>query len=432
MSLPGESEVAGQPSGPGSEAPAPTTGEPRITAPTTTGHEADDSEATSPDGFQTSRVVSVAAGHAVHDTFTAFLAPLLPRFVDRLSLSNTAAGSLSTFLQIPSLAQPFIGYLADRTALRRIVVLGPAVTATAMSLLGWAPGYWGLVALLLVAGLSVAAFHATAPVAVGYLAGDRLGRGMGFWMVGGELGRTLGPLVVVSALAVMSLRSMAFLALAGVAASITLHFRLRDVPLRSRGDGARVHWRPAVREMRSLMGLLGALIALRSLMVMATTVFLPIFLTQEGAGTWLAGAALSIVEAAGMAGALSGGWISDHLGRRSILLFGHVAAPVALVAFVAGDGWLRIATLPFMGFSLLAAPPVMMALVQESFPRTRALANGVYLSMNFAIRSVAAIAYGALGDAVGLPTAAVIAAGAMLAGLPLIVTLFRPPTTPHL
>ncbi|HEC10449.1 MAG TPA: MFS transporter, partial [Acidimicrobiales bacterium] len=305
------------------------------------------------------------------------------------------------------------------------------VTATAMSLLGWAPGYWGLVALLLIAGLSVAAFHATAPVAVGYLSGDRMGRGMGFWMVGGELGRTLGPLVVVSALAVMSLRSMAFLALAGITASITLHFRLRDVPLRTRGDGARVHWRPAVREMRGLMALLGGIIALRSLMVMATTVFLPIFLTENGSGTWLAGAALSIVEAAGMAGALSGGWISDHLGRRSILLFGHVVAPVALLVFVAGEGWIRIATLPLIGFSLLAAPPVMMALVQESFPETRALANGVYLSMNFAIRSVAAIAYGAVGDALGLPTAAVIAAMAMFAGLPLILLLFRRPAAAH-
>ncbi len=377
-------------------------------------------------GFQTSRVASVAAGHAVHDTFTAFLAPLLPRFVERLSLSNTAAGSLSTFLQLPSLTQPFIGYLADRTALRRIVVLGPGVTATAMSLLGWAPGYWGLVALLLVAGLSVAAFHATAPVAVGYLSGDRMGRGMGFWMVGGELGRTLGPLVVVSALAVMSLRSMAFLALAGMAASVTLHFRLRNVPLRTRGDGGRVHWRPALREMRRLMALLGLLIALRSLMVMATTVFLPIFLTNEGDSTWLAGAALSMVEAAGMVGALSGGWISDHLGRRSILLFGHVAAPLSLLVFVAADGWFRIATLPFIGFSLLAAPPVMMALVQESFPETRALANGVFLSMNFAIRSMAAIAYGAVGDALGLPTATVIAAVSMFAGLPLVLLLFRP------
>lgn len=375
--------------------------------------------------FQTGRVASIAGGHAVHDTFTAFLPPLLPRFVETLSLSNTAAGSLSFFLQIPSLLQPVIGHLADRTALRWIVVLGPGVTATAMSLLGWAPGYWGLAVMLLVAGLSVAAFHATAPVAIGYLSGNRLGRGMGFWMVGGELGRTLGPLVVVSALAVMSLRSMAFLALAGIAASVVLHFRLRDVPLRSRGDGEQVHWRPAVRAMRGLMLMLAGLVALRSMMVMSTTIFLPIFLTEEGTSIWLAGAALSIVEAAGIAGAFSGGWISDHVGRRAVLIFGQVAAPTALLLFLAADGWMRIALLPMIGFTLLSIPPVLMALVQEQFPQSRALANGVYLSMNFAIRSLAAIGYGAVGDAFGLSTAMAIAAIAMFGGLPLIWLLFR-------
>ena len=46
-----------------------------------------------------------------------------------------------------------------------------------------------------------------------------------------------------------------------------------------------------------------------------------------------------------------------------------------------------------------------MALVQEQFPDSRALANGVYLSINFAIRSIAAVVYGAAGDAFGLSTA---------------------------
>ena len=377
--------------------------------------------------FQTGRLVTIAGGHAVHDTFTAFLAPLLPRFVEKFSLSNTAAGLLSTFLQIPSLLQPVIGHLADRTTLRWIVVLGPAVTATAMSLLGWAPTYAVLAILLLLAGLSVAAFHATAPVAVGFLSGRQLGRGMGYWMVGGELGRTVGPLVVVSALAVLSLQSMAFLALAGIAASLVMHYRLRDVALRSRGDGEQVHWRPAVRAMRGLMIVLAGLIAVRSMMMMSVTIFLPIFLTEEGSSIWLAGAALSIVEAAGIAGALAGGWLSDHIGRKTVLVFGHIAAPTALLLFLAAEGWVRITLLPVIGFTLLAIPPVLLAIVQERFPETRALANGVFLSLNFAIRSLAAIGFGAVGDALGLETAMAIAAIATFGGLPLIWVLFRRP-----
>ncbi|MDH5372792.1 MAG: MFS transporter [Acidimicrobiia bacterium] len=375
--------------------------------------------------FQTGRVATIAGGHAVHDTFTAFLPPLLPRFIESMSLSNTAAGMLSAFLQIPSLLQPVIGHLADRTTLRWIVVLAPSITAAAMSLLGWAPGYAVLALLLLVAGLSVASFHATAPVAIGYLSGRRLGRGMGFWMVGGELGRTLGPLVVVSALAVMSLRSMAFLAIAGLVTSVILHFRLREVSLRSRGDGEQIHWKTAVQAMRGVMLLLAGLVVLRSMMMMATTIFLPVFLTEEGTSLWMAGAALSIVEGAGVAGAFAGGWISDRVGRRAVLAFSHVAAPISLLLFMVADGWVRIALLPVIGVTLLAIQPALMALVQEQFPDSRALANGVYLSINFAIRSIAAVVYGAAGDAFGLSSAMLIGAIAMFGGLPLIWMLPR-------
>ncbi len=377
------------------------------------------------DEFQTGRLVTIAGGHAVHDTFTAFLAPLLPRFVEKLSLTNTAAGLLSVFLQIPSLLQPVIGHLADQRALRWIVVLGPAVTGTAMSFLGWAPGYFGLAVLLLLAGLSVAAFHATAPVAVAYLSGNRLGRGMGFFMVGGELGRTLGPIVVVSTLAVMSLRSIAFLAIAGIATSVVLHLLLRNATLRTKNDGEQVPWRTAVRSMRGLMVVLGGITAVRSMMMMSVTIFLPLFLTEAGTSVWLAGAALSIVEAAGIAGAFAGGWVSDHIGRKAVLVFGHIAAPLALLGFLATDGAARIALLPVIGITLLAIPPVLMALVQEQVPESRALANGIYLSMNFAIRSTAAVAFGAFGDAFGLRTAMTIGAFAMFAGLPLIWILFR-------
>ena len=174
------------------------------------------------------------------------------------------------------------------------------------------------------------------------------------------------------------------------------------------------------------MMVLAGLTAMRSMMMLAVTVFLPLYLTETGTSLWLAGAALSIVEAAGVGGAFAGGWISDHIGRKAVLVFGHLVAPVALLAFLAASGWVRIAMLVVVGFSLLAVPPVIMALVQEQAPKSRALANGFYLSMSMAIRSIAAIGYGVFADRFGLETAMVMGAIAMFGGLPLIWLLFRP------
>jgi FSR family fosmidomycin resistance protein-like MFS transporter len=377
----------------------------------------------SPGGFQTRRVAIIAGGHAVHDTYPAFLPPLLPRLIDELSLSNTAAGSLQAFLSIPSLLQPFVGRLADRTTLRAVVVAAPGVTAVLMSLLGWAPTYAVVSIVLFVAGISVAGFHAVAPAAVGRLSGDRLGHGMGLWMVGGEVGRTIGPVIVVSTIGLLGLRSMPVLAVFGVAASAVLWLQLRDAPLEPPTTATPVAWRPALASMRRVMLVLSGIVAMRALMMMAAITYLAVFLTEEGVTEWFAGASLSIVEAAGIAGALAGGWVSDRIGRRSVLLVGHVAAPLCLLGLLAADGWLRVPVLLALGVTLLSIQPVNMALVQEQFPHVRAFANGVYLSLSFAIRSVAAVVFGVVADAYGLRSAFAAAAAAMLAAIPLVFLL---------
>lgn len=376
--------------------------------------------------FQTRRVAMIAGGHAVHDTFTAFLPPLLPRLIDRLALSNTAAGSLQAFVSIPSLLQPFVGRLADRTTLRVVVIAAPAVTAILMSMLGWAPTYAVLAIVLFVAGISVAGFHAVAPAAVGRVSGNRLGHGMGLWMVGGEVGRTIGPVLVVSALGLVGLRSMVVLSVFGVAASLVLWRHLRDAPLEPPGDSLRGSWRIVLGGMRRVMLVLSGIVAMRALMMMASVTYLAVFLTAEGVSEWFAGASLSIVEAAGIAGALAGGWLSDRIGRRRVLFVGHLAAPLCLFALLAADGWMRVPALLALGVTLLSIQPVNMALVQEQFPDTRAFANGVYLSLSFAIRSVAAVAFGAMADAFGLRAAFTAAAVAMFAAIPLVFLLPEP------
>ncbi len=285
--------------------------------------------------FQTGRVVTLTAGHAIHDTYTAFLAPLLPAFKENLLLSNTQLGLLTVFMNAPSLLQPVLGYLGDRADLRTLVSLAPAVAGVTMSLLGVAPGYAALALLLLVAGLNSANLHAVAPVMAGRLSGDRLGRGMGFWMVGGELGRTLGPLIVVTAVARLGLQGTPWLMAFGFLASLLVYRGLRGVPMHAPQDGDRPASWQALRSMGPFLVPLVAILVVRALMIGALTTYLPVFLSEEGATLWRAGAALSLLQAAGVVGALLGGALSDRLGRRLILALSLLLTPVFMFAFLA-------------------------------------------------------------------------------------------------
>lgn len=381
--------------------------------------------------FQTGRVLTISGAHAVHDTYTAFLAPLLPLFITSFALSKTGAGLLTVFLQTPSLLQPFIGHLADSVSLRTFVILAPAVTAVMMSLLGMAPSYAAMALLLVVAGLSSASLHAVGPVMIGNLSGRSLGRGMGFWMVGGELGRTLGPILIVSAVQWLGLKGTPWLMIGGLLTSAILFFRLRDVSGRPPNAGEGLPWRQALRKMGPLLAPLVGFIIVRSFLMSALTIYLPTFLSEEGADLWFAGVSLSVLEAAGVVGALAGGSISDRLGRRTVLFISMLATPLLLFVFLEVKDWARIPLLLMLGFTALSVTPVIMALVQESFPQNRALANGTYMSLSFILRSGVVIAVGSLADFFGLRWAFAASAVISLLGLPLILLLpkSRPSTT---
>jgi FSR family fosmidomycin resistance protein-like MFS transporter len=344
-------------------------------------------------------------------------------FIEKLSLAKAEAGLLTVFLQGPSLLQPFIGHLGDRLDLRFAVILTPALTAACMSLLGVAPGYAVIALLLVTAGVSAAVLHSLAPVIAGRLSGHRLGFGMGFWMVGGELGRTLGPILLVSAIAVLGLHGMPWLMIGGVGASALLFFGVRGASPVSGDHAAPRDFARAVRSVRSLFVPLSGVVIARSFMLAAFATYLPVFLREEGASLWFAGASLSVLEAAGVVGALVGGSASDVLGRRRVMAASLLISPAIMVLFVYYTGWGRLPVLLALGFAGLMATPVIMASVQESFPENRALANGIYMALNFGIRSVVIVLVGGLADWIGMRSAFLVCAVVGLLGTPFVFWL---------
>jgi len=373
--------------------------------------------------FQGRAVALIAGVHTLHDTYAGFLPPLLPLFIENLAISRAEAGLLDVFMRWPSVLQPFIGYLADRVSLRYVLIIAPAITTTLMSLIGIAPSYAILAALLMAVGLSSAAFHAVAPAIAGKLSGTLLGRGRSFWMMGGALGRALGPVVVVTAIRLVGLEGMPWLAILGIVSSLSLLILLRDVkdPPAVRGPTLRLG--PAMRAMSRGMLPLGALVIARALLSASVNTFLPTFLTDEGADLWFAGVSLTALELAGLPGVLAGGYLSDRLGRRLVLFVSVLAAPLLVLLLLSVSGWAYVPVLLLLGFTMLSTTPVLMALVQESFPENRALANGLYMAASFVIRSGAIYLVGLGGDWVGLRTTLYLCAAVSLLALPFIPRL---------
>lgn len=351
--------------------------------------------------FETGQVLTISAGHFVHDVYTAFVSPLLPLIIEKLSISLTLAGSLTAFLQLPGLLNPFIGYLADKISLRFFVILAPAVTATLISMMGFAPNYLALAAILLATGVSVAAFHAPAPAMIAEVSHQKVGQGMSFFMAGGELGRTIGPLLAVWAVSVWTLDGIYRLMVLGWAASLVLFIRFRSIPAPVSTGGS---LRAALPSLKTLFLPLLFVTFFRNFLVAGLSVYLPTFMNMEGASLMAAGGALSIYQFAGAAGALSSGALSDRLGRKPVLVASAVVTTAVFLFFLNVQGWPQMILLLILGFANLSSAPVLMAIVQEHLPEHRAVGNGLYMFMAFLMQLLTILLVGLMGDNFGLRT----------------------------
>ena len=374
------------------------------------------------DRFHTQGVVAVSIGHFLHDVYSSFLFPLLPLLIEKLSITLTQAGLLSTVMQLPALFNPWIGSLADRISVRWFIVFAPALTAVPMSLIGIAPSFGVLLILMVSAGISVSIFHVPAPVVVASLSANRKGMGMSFFMVGGEAARAVGPMVAVGLVALWGLEGFYPVMVIGFICSGFLFYATRNLP-ETKASSQKIPLRNTWSDMRPILLPITGILVARGFMHGCLTSFLPTFIKMNTGNLWLAGAGLTLFETAGVAGVMVAGTMSDRIGRRRMLSFSLLGAPFSMLAFVWLDGPAGYLFLLLTGFTLLSTSPVMMAMIQENASHSPAAANGLYMMISFLARSAVVVIVGMAGDMVGLKSAYVLFATVGFLGLPIVFLL---------
>jgi FSR family fosmidomycin resistance protein-like MFS transporter len=326
-------------------------------------------------------------------------------------------------MQVPAMLNPFIGLFADnRNVARWLVILAPTLTALPMSLIMAAPSYSLLLVLLFLTGISSALYHVPSPVLVAGYSGIRKGRGMSLFMSGGELARTLGPIMAVAMLSWLGMDRFYLVLGLAVMTSVLLWLTLESPPEKTgiRRNGS---LKQAYAEIRHVLKPLSGILAARAGMHASMGIFLSVFIEQQTGSLWYGGAALALYEVFGVAGVLSAGTLSDWMGRRKVLFWALATAPIALLIFVHTSGILKIGMLVITGFSVLSTTPVMLAIVQDNAENHPSAANGMFMMVSFAVRSFAVVVVGVIGDMAGMENMFVFSALAGFLSLPFLVRL---------
>ncbi|RLC51016.1 MAG: MFS transporter [Candidatus Cloacimonadota bacterium] len=374
--------------------------------------------------FEFKNVITVSMAHLIHDTYSAFLAPILPLLISKFGITVLMAGLLDIVRKIPALANPFIGLMADRMSVRYFVILAPAVTSVAMSLLGIAPSYIFIVILVFMAGIGSTIFHVPAPVMIKHVSHNQIGKGMSYYMLGGELARTLGPLIILGAISLWGLEGTYRLIPLGIIASIILYFRLRKIEIsqdfkKKKEISARKTFNNLIPFFITIAGIMFFRAAMKS----ALTIYLPTYLTAKGSSIWVAGISLSILQFAGAGGTFLAGIISDKIGRKNSLLIISIANPILMFLFIYLHGIWTIPVLVVTGLFLFGSGPVILALVHDLDSEHMSFINGVYMTINFIFSSVMVLGVGYFADTIGLDFTYKICAWLALGSIPFVLTI---------
>jgi len=371
----------------------------------------------------------LALGHLVVDMNQGSLAPLLPFLKAAFGLSYAASGAILLVASMTSsVVQPVFGYLADRATRRWLLPWAVLLSATGVALAGLAPSYWGLLALVVVSGLGVAAYHPEGYRTAHQVAGDRKATGLSLFSIGGNIGIALGPPAVTFLVPRFGLPGTLGLLGPGLLVAfllVTVLPALITTP--TKGTTARPA-REGGRDMRGAMALLIGVVTVRSWTQLGLVTYAPfLYVDLLGQDPRVVGALLFLFLGAGAVGTLAGGPIADRWGsRRYIVASLLLSTPLIAVFLWRPGGWLAAAALAATGFVLVSSFSITVALGQAYLPRRLGLAAGLIVGLAIGTGGIGVTILGWVADHWGLYAALHLIAVLPVAGLAVALCLPEP------
>ena len=198
-------------------------------------------------------ILLMASAHMMVDGYGNIFAPMLPILIPRLGLNLATAGLLTMMFQLAaSVAQVGFGHLADRWRPRLLVMAGPVLAVSVLSLVGLATSTTMLACILVAGGLGGAAFHPPAAALAHRLGGERRGLAMSVYITGGSLGFSLGPLLFAPFAQRYGIEWTPLLAIPGLVVIAIFLTKVPPIPVHASSRGGFTALRPYAKPLTLL------------------------------------------------------------------------------------------------------------------------------------------------------------------------------------
>jgi len=325
--------------------------------------------------------------HFSHHLVTALPVPLLPFIRDEFALDYTRAGLVISafgisygFCQLPA------GWLADRIGPRILITLSICGVAVTGLLIGFSQTYIMLISFLVLMGVLGGGYHpASSTMIAQVVEPKKLGRAMGFHMIGGGASFFLAPLIVAAIAATWGWRSpFILLAIPTIIFGIILHVSLKRQEFTKKtrpgttGDDTRAL--PATRLSRRLITVV-IFSTFTQAVLLSVLPFIPLYLVDHfNISRETSAASMSLIFSAGLWASPLGGHLADRWGRLLVTVITCFSAAVIICLFsLVPYGWGIGVTLVIFGIITYVNTTAAQAYIVDRTPaHIRSTILGIY------------------------------------------------------
>ena len=346
-------------------------------------------------------IAQLTLAHLINDIYAPVLMALQPLLITTLGYSYTQAALLPVMHSlISSILQPVFGSLSDKRGFRVSVAVSVLLSGCGIAFLGLLSDHYLIMLCSVgIASVGAATFHPGALCKVAAIAvSSNRGRLTSFFIVGGNLGQALGPILGGIVITTGGLPAVTWLLIPAVLGALLLVVRpipdICPVAAQQAEYSGEENWRPVI--------LLFAGSTLRSWVTFGAMTFLPTYLVLSGYPLIEATFFISAMLIAGVVGQLTGGYLSDRMGRRPVAVATTLCSIPAFAAILMTQGALQIASMLCFGFFLWASFSVTIAMAHELMPSRIGLISGLFMGIAMGAGGLGVSVSGAIADQFGL------------------------------
>lgn len=365
-------------------------------------------------------LLSLSICHCCNDALQAVVTSLYPLLKSELMLSFVQIGIITLCYQMSaSVLQPLMGLYLDRKPNPWFITLAACFTFTGLVILAHASSFVTIIAAVVMVGTGSSIVHPEASRLTSLASAGHKGLAQSIFQVGGNLGSSIGPLLValVTPYGRENTTFVAMLAFVGVAASVVVARWYRGLLANATVESGKPKrtqlsqpgdedWIPRPYSNRRTYFYIGVLLILifskYAYMASMSSYFTFFNIEKFGLSDQQSQIALFVFIFSTALGTMLGGPIGDKIGRKYVIWISILGAtPFTLLLPHMGLVGTLVCSFG-AGFMLSSAFPAIVIMAQELLPNRLGMISGLFFGFAFGIAGIAAALWGSYAEVHGV------------------------------